>query len=517
MSRSPAKKKHNQPQADSRKSVRNSSSAKITGARFVFVAGVVFLGFGIWRFQVQAPSIDDTSQLVKADKSQVSPESMIAADPPRPASMIGIDPLLIGAIHERLDRVTKNRNDPDAWGQLGILYEANGYRNLAIECYAKAFDLDRTRPRWRFHWGLRKKESGEFSEANTAFQDVLSLRPNHAPTYEQIGKIALHQMELDQAEVACKKVIELRPNEAGSYVGLAEAYIAAENYEKALPLLDRALRLNPRSRMPYFLRGQTYRALGRVEEAAVDLRRGAGSIPIHVKNPWQEEVFNSMVSGRGILQQAARQIDAGLIDSGIALLEQLQLQIPEDTEVVLLLAKTYLTVNRFDDARQVLTNLISQGTDDSKLRIQLSLTYIKLNEPMMALREARKAVDLAPDDSRVYLNLGNAHATSGRTSEALEAYLRSSELDSSYPEVHASIGRTLANLKRFREAIPHYERAIRLEPRWWRPMFALGMLYAQTGQIEKAEEYLERALSLQPGQPQIQKVLKRIRSNSGNR
>ncbi len=511
MSRLPAKKKHNQPQADNRK----SSSAKITGARLVFVGGVIVLGFGTWRSQFKAPPIDTPSRSVKADKSQVSPESTIAPDPPRPARMIDIDPLLSSAIHERLDRVTKNRNDPEAWGKLGVLYEANGYRNLALRCYAKAFDLDRTRPRWRFHWGMRKKESGDFPEANRAFQDVLALQPNHAPTFEQIGKIAMDQLAYDRAEIACKKVIELRPNEAGSYVGLAKVFYETGQYEKTLRLLDRAIQLDAQLQIARFLRGQTYRALGRVEEAAVELRRGAGSDPVHIKNSWQTEVAASQVSGQLILARAGVYIDEGLVESGIQLLEELKVQIPEDLEVDLMLAWAYLKTNQPNEAKRVLTNLISSGKDDLRARIHLSTTFFRLNEPMLALKEARNAVELAPDNARTYLHLGYILGLLGRLEESLEAYLHSYELDPSYPDVYLSIGRSLVNLKRVEEAIPYYDGAIQLSPKRWHPMFTLGVLYAQLGRNEEAIRQLEKAIALKPGHPQIQKALNSIRSASG--
>lgn len=432
--------------------------------------------------------------------------------PPRPANTDDVDPLLLSAIDDRIHTVEQNLDDPEAWGQLGILYSANGYAPLALDCYRIAYLKDPSRPRWRFHWALNKMGSSDYAETEKAFLDVLALIPDHASTYEQLGKLALERGDYSKAEKFYKKVIALRPDEAPPYAGLAQVYLARGQHEQALTLLNQAINLAPRWGMPHFLRGRVYQALGRTDEVAAELRKGADSSPSRIKNPWLAEIIASVVSERSIVIQAKQRIDAGLMLSGIIMLEKLLKTVPHDKVAISLLTKAYLSTNRPADALRVLDQALEKHDQHPTLYLQRSIAHLHLKHFQLALADAEVALEIAPQDARAYLHKGDALLALKRIEEALEAYTRCRELDPSTQEVHKAIGRCFLHLKRYQEAITPYERAVELESENYRPIFALGMAYAETGRLDEAVKLFRKAQALRPGHQLIQKALERAQS-----
>lgn len=71
-----------------------------------------------------------------------------------------------------------------------------------------------------------------------------------------------------QASVALNKALLLEPSTSGPYILLGKVLLKQKNPEMARVYLERAARMDPTNYMAHGLLGQSYRALGRADDAA---------------------------------------------------------------------------------------------------------------------------------------------------------------------------------------------------------------------------------------------------------
>jgi tetratricopeptide (TPR) repeat protein len=166
----------------------------------------------------------------------------------------------------------------------------------------RLLELSRSRPSDQEVWYLLGKVYMQLSEQ--ALSKMSSIDPNSALAHETSGEIMEAMKNYDGAIVEYKKAVELAPHRAGSHYELGNAYwvlsqwdTAAEQFEaelandpfncmaqwkignimldrnqEALPELQAAVKANPDEATIHFLLAQTYRALGRTQEAQAELQ-----------------------------------------------------------------------------------------------------------------------------------------------------------------------------------------------------------------------------------------------------
>ena len=486
-------------------------------AVIILAVGLATLLFGGYRFWMSSntPSPSTTSApITHVDNAEETTTPQLSI--PIPDDLDAADSALVGKVREIISQLDNHPHDPAVIGRLGMLYEANGYRDFALRCYALAVQADPSLARWRFHGAVVARLGGDNESAEKAFQEVAELRPDHAPTLEYLGKIAMERNAFDEAEVFFREVIELRPREASPYVEIAQAYLARRRYEEAVPHLSNAASIAPHWNTPPYLLGQAYQAMGRPDEAAAEFAKGANSSPSRVRNPWQAEVLASVITQRAMLQQGRNRIEGGQLLEGIALLQTLIARDPYDLEVAGLLAATLDQAGKSDRARSVLEKALNRDPNHASGQFVLSKIHARRGDLKTALEHVEKSIELNPKNARATMHKGKVLIALQRPTEGLEAYWRTRQLDASVPGIDAAIGRTLMGLKRWGEAIPAWERAYNATPGNWRVLYNFGLAYAEAGRLDDAATMLREAQSLNPQAERIQEALDRVLAAKDN-
>ena len=90
----------------------------------------------------------------------------------------------------------------------------------ALAAFNRALELDADNFDARFYRAQTLETLGHFEEALAAYSDVLARRPNHAPAYNNIGKIKRDMGIVDDALVAFRRAVELDPSNAQIFSNL---------------------------------------------------------------------------------------------------------------------------------------------------------------------------------------------------------------------------------------------------------------------------------------------------------
>jgi Flp pilus assembly protein TadD len=201
--------------------------------------------------------------------------------------------------------------------------------------------------------------------------------------------------------------------------------------------------------------------------------------------------------------------------NSIVVLKKAELVAPLDERSRYLLALSYVTIHRQDQARPVFEQLAQAAPSNALYPYWLSrLAYRKMNIEI-AVTQARKALQLDPTLVKAHDQLGLSLAAQGNAEEASRAFetaiklnreqsghspwpsinlgtllLRSGRLedaerrlreaiaiDSRIPVAHHRLGQVLEKGPRTEEAIAEFEQAAQLDPTYPDPHYALARIY----------------------------------------
>ena len=104
-------------------------------------------------------------------------------------------------------------------------------------------------------------------EAITYLEQERTRNPLEPTTYERLGDAWERKGQYMQAEQVLQQAILLEPNATGPYILLGRAHLKQGDPTGAMPFLQKAEGMDPANFMTHNLLAQTYRALGRPEDA----------------------------------------------------------------------------------------------------------------------------------------------------------------------------------------------------------------------------------------------------------
>ena len=165
--------------------------------------------------------------------------------------------LEIGLKHSR-KAVELNPENSFAHYNLGVaLYTAKNYQT-AISCYKKALSLNPDFPDAILNLGIslyrlfRTAKIDMLDEAVKCFEHVISVRPNNAYAYNNLGNICKDRYEVDKSIEYYQKAIELNPNCPDYYNNIGRAYQLKNDVEKSAYYYKKAIELAPDKAEGYF-------------------------------------------------------------------------------------------------------------------------------------------------------------------------------------------------------------------------------------------------------------------------
>ncbi len=98
-------------------------------------------------------------------------------------------------------------------------------------------------------------QTGDLPTAEASFQKVLSLDPQAAPAYANLGVIAMRRQQWDLALAQLEKAEKLDPRMTGIRLNIALVKYRREDYVGAIPPLESVLRDQPNSTQARYLLG----------------------------------------------------------------------------------------------------------------------------------------------------------------------------------------------------------------------------------------------------------------------
>jgi tetratricopeptide (TPR) repeat protein len=395
------------------------------------------------------------------------------APAPPAVSFADADPAVARAIEAAHRDVWWKPRSAAAWGRLGQLLRAHGYRPESNFCFAQAERLAPQDPRWPYLQGVGL-QSDDPEAAIRHWQRAVALCGRQGPDAPQLGlaEVCLQQGRQDDAEQHFRQVLRRDPDNARAHLGLGRLAHERGDLRDGLAHLERSASSRLTRRASCVLLAQVYHQLG---DTAAAGREQARALDLPGDPPWPdpflEEVQSLMVGKQARLARLQTLHRQGRHAEGRALARQLEGDYPD---------VYWLVEGRGQMARRDFT---------------------------AAERALRKAVQLAPDSVDARFDLGTALLEQRNYRAAAECFQKVTEIEPGYGPAYSRLGRCWLSQGDRAEALRAFQAAVRTMPQNAEAHREFGGLLAQEGRVAEAVAQLRQALQLQPGDTKTRELL----------
>jgi putative PEP-CTERM system TPR-repeat lipoprotein len=375
---------------------------------------------------------------------------------------------------------------------------------------------------------LRLKDGGAALQEYARAADLL---PNDAAAQLKSGSILLMAGRFDDAKARANKVLALDPKSADGQVLMGNAMAGLKDLDGAIADYQEAITLNPTREQAYANLGAIQFSRGQRTEAEATFRKAVAAAPTSVparmalanflwssgRAPEAEQSLKDALALDPTNISANRALGIFYVASNRAKEAEPYFQAiaaaSKSTQATLSLADYYAIVQRFDDARKILTTLALTPDVYATATTRLAAIDATQGQRAQALAKLREVLDKYPKDASARLLTARLLVVDGKREEALANANLVVTQDPNAPaaaEGYFLIGRIQTSLDRPQEAIKAYAEVLKRQPQPVAADLALASLHLSGGSLDKATTYTQQALAIQPKSPQARALMVRI-------
>ena len=381
-------------------------------------------------------------------------------DPDRSA----MEPQVAAKIQASRQAVLEAPDSHEAWGKLGMVFQAHGLETEASECYRSAIELEPEELRW--HYLLAHALRDVDREAALAQAErARKVAPGYAPTYLLQAELVEEENHVDLAMELYENALMGEPRSAMAEFGLGRLYLSKGELQASLRHLLRAAELAEDARAIRAALAQVYRGLGD-REAAVRQARLAAELTdsIAINDPLHYRMRQESVSSLAELARAKAAAQAGDHRRAEAIYRQLLELRPGDADMHSRLGDTLARQNKMQAAKeQYLAVLDINPRIASALYGLGNVLSFEKNYEEAALRY-EQSLAIGPNHVPSLANLGSIRVYQGKLEEAEALFRRGLELDPESFECHRQMGQFMLLQRKPAEAVSHLEAALASKP-----------------------------------------------------
>jgi tetratricopeptide (TPR) repeat protein len=150
---------------------------------------------------------------------------------------------------------------------LGNMLQIANLPELAAAAAGKAISLDHRLPQAHFLIGEVDLFKSDISGAMAEFEQERAINPGFAPVYDRLGDTYLRSGKFQEAQASLMKALSLDTSRTGPFILMGKVLLRREDPQAAAMYLQHAEKMDPSNTMTHTLLSQTYRKLGREDDA----------------------------------------------------------------------------------------------------------------------------------------------------------------------------------------------------------------------------------------------------------
>jgi len=171
---------------------------------------------------------------------------------------------------------------------LAIHDHQNNNLQGAQSYYQKVLKIDPNHSQALNNIGVIFKELGENQKAKECYEKAITINPNYAAAHYNLGSIFKNLGENQKAKECYEKAIAINPNYSDAHYNLGNIFIKLKENQKAKECYEKAIAINPNYANAHNNLGSTLSELKKFDEAEISLKKA-----IELK-PNYAEAYNNL-------------------------------------------------------------------------------------------------------------------------------------------------------------------------------------------------------------------------------
>ncbi|MCZ6559781.1 MAG: tetratricopeptide repeat protein [Gammaproteobacteria bacterium] len=365
----------------------------------------------------------------------------------------------------------------NAWGNMGMLYQAYEMHGPAQGSYANAIALDDKNFRWLYLLAFSHQRLGNYDNAEEYYLRALDLNPDYLAGWIHLGQVYLDDQQADQAEAAFLRALEIDPDSAAALTGLARFHIAKREFASAIERLQMALDIQPTASQLHYYLAMAYRQSDDRDMARQEMAlRGTTT-------PWFEDQLLIELS-------ALHRNSRTYLDNGRAAFERGDLP----------------------GAAENYRRALESKPGDATTHLALSWVLELLGDTKQARFQVERSLELNPDSAKAHYSKARLLEETGNDAQAAEHYLIAIAGDPQAEPPKLLLANLRMRQKQFQQAVGLFQKIDNAKTQDVLLLFRLALSLHASGDCLAAITTMERALALQADSGTLNQGL--IRSGS---
>jgi tetratricopeptide (TPR) repeat protein len=380
---------------------------------------------------------------------------------------------------------------------------------------AVQMDFDR-----KFFRANQEKILGNETEALRLFDACLRIKPGHAASLYESGRILRYRNRPDEAMNRLSAAAKADPENKYYHLELADQAFDIRHWKLAISEMEEVIRLDPYQRMHYQQLVQIQLASGDLKSAIATFDR-------------MEEVF-----GSGPEMQLEKQellIKSGDMSGAVEVLQGLIEQFPSEARYYALLAEVYRSLGRTEESIKLYDKLRALEPDNAFIQLSMAEYHSEMGDKIKAFeylyeafrnenldidtkiryllkfyslsddndtltrdafKLAKMTVTVHPKDPKSHTMLGDFYTRENKLQEARDSYRKSVELFSDNYAVWSQLILIESQLEDYPLMLEECSKAIDLFPNQVNLYYLKSVAHSQLKQYPEAIQVINTALPM---------------------
>jgi uncharacterized protein (TIGR02996 family) len=384
----------------------------------------------------------------------------------------------------------------------GYGYEMRGNPNGAITAYARAEELDPEFAASACRQGQIYRRAGDPVRAKEALERALARAPGDpwvVAAYADFLSESAKPSKGFKFIAANRELLEQTPV---GLMAMGGVYVAAGEYQRGIATLGQAVAFGPSDLEPAFALGSAYSSAGDFAQAS--------------------DIFNTLIRFRpfypryyAALGESFRR--AGRLTESAAILESALNFAPENSIILLNLANTYVKLEWYAKAEQLLLRAREATLDspDPDIEVYLGVVYWYEGKTADASRCFETAARTRSTRQSSFNNLGDLQYFGGSPAKAIQAYHKADRAGVVNEIVLNNLAIAYQAEGSLRRAAHCYDRLLRSQPDRIDILVRLSAIDFELGRDKDAERTCRRIIDLEPDNAAAVRGLARVLMKHG--
>jgi len=318
---------------------------------------------------------------------------------------------------------------------------------------------------------LQLHNAGHLSQAQSIYEDILKIKPDHFDALQLFGALASQTKQLDKSYKLLTLAIEIDGTNPYVFNNRGTVQIQLRQFTNAVEDYNKAIELKNDYAEAYFNKAIALKELNLKNEALSSFNKS-----IEFNNKYIAAYFN-----RGVL---LREMD--LIEQALSSYKEAIKYNSKYAEAYYNCANIYLDTERLNEALDYYSYAIYNKKNYAQAYNNRGNVLRKLNRNKEAIKEYKEAIKYKSDYIEAQFNLGLTLRKDGKLKDAEVLFNNLINIKNHYSEAYLNRGLIKDELGKTDQAINDFNNAIKINPNLEEAYFSRGVLLGRIDMISEA-------------------------------